>query len=509
MWILDELKKKKTCVSPAVVCRDVILNYAELWNTSEKIGAWLKAHLATKAPVVIYGNKDVEIVEIMLASLKTGRAYIPVDITFPPDRVRKIVEKTGCEVVFDLSGLSPSLDIPDIRLVDKSALCEISAHLAEEPPGEDEWVGQKDSCYILFTSGSTGEPKGVQISKENIINFVDWFARYAETQGSSVLNQVSYSFDVSVIQLYLYLPAGKALFCVDKGMLEDFGLLFRYLKTSNISSWVSTPAFIEMCAVYDAFDRALLPRLEKIILAGEPLTKKLVSVLWEKFPGIEVINGYGPTEGTVLLTCCTISREMMEDSLRELPIGRLLDGATFEIDKRVEARSSVGSAPGSAPGELVVSSKSISKGYFNNPDATAKNFSFPAGVPWPTYRTGDIVYEHDGLLYFCGRKDFQIKLNGYRIELDDISENLNRIREVASNVVLPVYRDGKVSFLAAFVCLRHDLGLSPVKTSVYLKKELARLIPSYMIPKKIVVLERFPLNTNGKIDRKQLAEKYL
>jgi len=506
MWLLNEIKNRKDCHDIAVIHRDDSLTYSDLWDHAGRIASWISEKADTKAPVLIYGNKDIRIVEVMIASLMTGRAYVPIDVTFPKERVEQIAKITKAEIIVNLSGVYADFSLvahcADIAAVD--GICSsypFSDH-------EDDWVQGDDNCYILFTSGSTGEPKGVQISKNNIINFVDWFAKTADTKGSTVLNQVSYSFDVSVIQLYIYLPMGKTLFCIDKEMIADFGSLFEHLSSSGIASWVSTPAFIEMCAVYESFSSALLPNLEKIILAGEVLTKKLVRTLWDKFPGVEVINGYGPTEGTVLLTCCTINDRMVSDNDNELPIGYILDNAEYNIDTSVRMEDTPKSGETAKRGELVVKSASISKGYFNNPEATAKSFFKDDEDRFMSYRTGDIVYEIGDLIYYCGRKDFQIKLNGYRIELDDISENINRIDEVSNNVVLPVYRDGRVSHLIAFIVLKNDLGMSAAKTSVYLRKELGKLIPSYMIPKKMVILDSFPLNVNGKIDRKALMEKY-
>lgn len=509
MWILDELKARKDdCERIAIVHRDRKISYADLWVNSEKLAQWLDKSLHTSAPVLIYGNKDIEIVEIMLAVLKTGRAYVPIDVTFPEERVENIAKVTECEVLFDLSELNLTVS-ENVTCVRRAELAEIFTRKCEEEICEDRWVKEADNCYILFTSGSTGEPKGVQISKGNIVNFTGWFRKWANIEGDVVLNQVSYSFDVSVIQIYLYLAMGKTLFCIDKEMISDFGSLFEHLGNSKIAAWVSTPAFIEMCAVYDVFNEKLLPCLEKIILAGEILTKKLVKMLWNKFPKAEVINGYGPTEGTVLLTCCTIEEKMVEDEDNELPIGYILDDAVYQIDKSVTEFDKEKSMTVQEKGELIVSSKSISKGYFKKPDVTAKSFFFEQGNSYPSYRTGDVVYEKNGLLYYCGRKDFQIKLNGYRIELDDISENINKIDGISNNVVLPVYREGRVAFIAAFVMLNKDLGLTTAKTSIYIRKELANFVPSYMVPKKIVILEKFPLNTNGKIDRKLLRETYL
>ena len=509
MWILDELKKMSDSDRTAVIHRDRQLSFKALWEGSEKIAQYIQKHTVTKNPVLIYGNKDVEIVEIMMGSLKSGRAYVPIDITFPVERVRQIMEITETELIFNISDMP--INTNDAAKVIGSDECNEILNSGDYAVSyETDWVQGEDNCYILFTSGSTGTPKGVQISKNNILNFVNWFGKQAAVSGEVVLNQVSYSFDVSVIQLYLYLAMGKTLFSIDKKMISDFGELFTFLKSSDIASWISTPAFIEMCAVYDAFNRELLPKLEKIILAGEVLTKKLTVSLWEKIPGVEVINGYGPTEGTVLLTACTITRDMVEDEENELPIGKILDGAEYTIDKNIEKDNPVAGAAENK-GELVVSSASISKGYFKNEEATAKSFFKEENKQYNSYRTGDVVYENNGMIYYCGRKDFQIKLNGYRIELDDISANINKIDGVENNIILPVYRDGRVAYIAAFLILNMQIwgGCSKVQRTVSIRKKLAEMLPSYMIPKKLIVLDKFPLNVNGKIDRKVLQEEYL
>ncbi|MFQ8600862.1 MAG: AMP-binding protein [Oscillospiraceae bacterium] len=268
---------------------------------------------------------------------------------------------------------------------------------------------------------------------------------------------------------------------------------------SGLSVWISTPAFLEICSFADCFCSVMLPNLKKFILAGEVLTKRLVGTIWEKFEGADILNGYGPTEGTVLLSACNITKNMME-AANNLPIGKVLPDAEYWISE--ENGASV--LPGKT-GELVVVSNSISQGYYQNPEQTAKVF-FHHHDGRMGYKTGDLVFEEDGFLYYVGRKDFQIKLNGFRIELEDISNNLQTIDFVSNSVVLPVYREERVSYLAAFVTLHSQPESSRIKTGVRIKKELRSKIPSYMIPRKIVILDKFPLNTNGKIDRRKLLE---
>lgn len=516
MWILDELKKKSGSDETALIHREETITFRQLWEKSDAVAAVISSRCKSKNPVVIYGNKDIEITIVMLAALKTGRAYVPLDITFPPSRVETIMQDVENELIFNFSGeevILPS-GCTEIKKADFSSVLAkegcgsgdgagLCTGSRSEAP-ESEYVKAEDNCYILFTSGSTGKPKGVQITRKNIENFTSWFASSCElSEGKQVvLNQVSYSFDVSVIPLYIYLPMGKTLFSIDKEMLDNTRLLFDYLENSRIAAWVSTPAFLEICSFADQFQEEMLPELETIILAGEVLTKKLVSTLHNKFKRAKVINGYGPTEGTVLLSACEITDEMIRNE-KSLPIGRILDDGEYQIQ---DEKGSAVEAGGT--GELVVVSDSISKGYFKNPEQTEKVF-FQTESGKMGYRTGDLVFEQDGLLYYVARKDTQVKLNGFRIELNDISSNLNRLDMVNNSVVLPVYKEGRVSYLTAFVVLNDRPDLSDLKIGIELKKGLKEMVPSYMVPRKIIILDQFPMNINGKIDRKKLAEEYL
>lgn len=503
MWILDELEKHKNDETIAIKHRGEEISFAELWKKSEILAKWLQKHTKTKVPVLIYGNKDTEIVIVMLAALKMGKAYVPLDITFPMKRVEEIGEETQAEVCFNFTE-SPLKNNKRIRTVFKDELKKIISSIEDGIIDRKCYVQAEDDCYILFTSGSTGRPKGVPISKKNILNFVTWFKQMCTLPSDKqvVLNQVSYSFDVSVIPLYIYLPMGKTLFSIDKMMMDNLKELFCFLEKSDIAVWVSTPAFLEICSFDDKFNERMLDKLEKVILAGEVLAKKLVENMEKKFSNLQIINGYGPTEGTVLLSACQITPEMMQAE-ENLPIGKILpDGRYIIIDEKNNEVSE------NETGELVVVSNSISKGYFNNPEQSSRVF-FEAENGKMGYHTGDLVYEKNDMLYYVARKDTQIKLNGFRIELTDISNNLNNIDLVSNSIVLPVYREGHVSYLVGIVTLKEKSELSSLKQGIEIKKKLRKLIPSYMVPRKIVIIEKFPMNTNGKIDRKKLMEEYI
>lgn len=501
MKILHSIKKYAKEGRLAAVCDGEKLTYDDLDRMSDAIAAYfIKEFGQDRSPIVIYGNKDNLILVLMLAALKSGRAYVPLDVTFPIERVKQVINEVDAKVVvnFTEETLDNSYSKKDIENIIKD--------LISKTVSIDNWVKDDENAYILFTSGSTGKPKGVQISKNNLDSFNDWFGKYMDLDDNEdvMMNQVSYSFDVSVIPIYLGLIHGKTLNSLSKNTLDDFRLLFNNLKESNIKDWVSTPALAEMCVRDTNFNSDLMPNLRTFFFAGEVLSKKLVKELMERFKGARIINGYGPTEGTVLLSAIDVTEEMLEDE-RSIPIGYPLEGGILKVvdDKNNEVKDG-------DKGELLALSKSISKGYFNNEEMTNKVFFNEEvnGQAYRGYRTGDITYYDNGVLYYCGRKDFQIKLNGFRIEIEDIENNLRKVSNINNCVVLPVYKDEKISYLASFVTLKEDNGLSSLKNSILIKNELKKYIPSYMIPRNIKVIKEFPINTNGKIDRKKLMEEF-
>lgn len=502
MWVLDNLKSMKDSDKVALIHRQRKITFKELWELSEKIAAYHNEKLVSKAPILIYGNKDIEITVVMLAALKSGRAYVCIDTTFPKERVQKIATITEAELIYNFSkeDFSDFVFEHDIKVKtrDDFGLFAAGAHVEVD---ESSWVSESDICYILFTSGSTGEPKGVSITKKNLVNFINGFKKYLKISGmGNALNQVSYSFDVSGIQFYYHLACGNTLFNVDNAMVTDSGELFGHLRDSEIESWVSTPSFMEMCAVYDEFNQNMLPKLSRIVLAGEILTKKLVEKLNNKFPNAKVVNGYGPSEITILTSACEISEDMLHQA-DNLPIGYVLEEATYWIEQQAESKDA-----NIEEGELIVVSDSVCDGYYKQPTLTEACFFKFDGKRG--YRTRDLVYKKDNLLYFKGRTDFQIKLNGYRIELEDIENNMRKIDIVSNTAVAPIYRDEKVAYIQAFVVLAERNEGSLLKTKLQIKEELKKRVPSYMIPKKITILDKLPMNSNGKADRKKLVEEY-
>lgn len=495
MWLLDALEERKNDEATAIIYRDEDISFKELWQRSECIAQYLLNNGYNKHPLVIYGNKEIDIIPCMHAALKVGIPYVPVDTLYPVARLNKIADICEADLIVNFSDESGfgrgEITQSELREIYSKKIANSDKNL---------WVKDDDICYILFTSGSTGEPKGVPISKGNLINFTDWFEAYCHLENDkySVLNQVSYSFDVSDIMLYIYLPAGNSLCCVDKEMAANPAELIPYLENSDIKVWTSTPAFIDICCHDSRFSSATLPNLSLVILAGEALQKKLVRDLWSRFEAIEVVNGYGPTECTVLLTAVSITKEMVEDE-KSLPIGYLLADGEMKLENPT-------TVDGREVGELSVVTKSASRGYYKNEEQSLKAYwQEPSGIYG--YRTGDLVFVEGDLIYYIGRQDSMIKLHGYRIDLNDIEANLNKLEYVENNVVVPVKKDGLVDSLVAFIITKDNNDESALKFSIRVKNSLKTLVPIYMVPKKIVKIESFPLNANGKVDRKKLLEE--
>ncbi|MDL2274269.1 AMP-binding protein, partial [Oscillospiraceae bacterium OttesenSCG-928-G22] len=290
------------------------------------------------------------------------------------------------------------------------------------------------------------------------------------------------------------------LFTVDKGMVDNLGELFDYLGASNLAFWVSTPSFAEICVSSGKFGKDLLPNLEKFLFCGEVLTHKLVDELFSRFPGVSVINTYGPTEATVLVTTVDVTEEMARDE-RPIPIGRPLGEVLFRV---VDEEGN--DLPDNERGELLIVSDNVGPGYYKRPDLTEKAF-FTDRTGKRGYRTGDKCFSDGGMYYYCGRLDNQLKVNGFRVEIEDIERNLTNVDNVARAAVLPVFEEEKVSYLVAFVLLTEEDGLSSMKRQTKIKNELAAVLPSYMIPRKITALPSFPLNVNGKVDKKELSKR--
>lgn len=460
------------------------LNWGEMVSRSNTLALWLQEHLVDKpGPVALHGHKEPEMLVAFLASAKCGRAYVPMDVNIPEQRIAKIVTGSGAALVLTPEKVREILD-------------EFPSPKGLKPSRR---VGETDPFYILFTSGSTGEPKGVVITLQNLEAFTGWmFAEHGFEPGvETFLNQAPFSFDLSVMDVYCSLLSGGTLVCVTKEELGNLKSLYARLGDSGVTTWVSTPSFAQMCMMEKSFRAGLLPNLRRFLFCGETLAPETASQLLERFPDAEVWNTYGPTEATVATTSVRVDRPLLE-KYSPLPVGHPMPSTrVLAVDE------SLSPVEEGERGEILIAGPNVSPGYLQRPDLTSKAFTFFEGLP--AYRTGDWGRVRGGLVFFEGRMDGQIKLNGYRIELGDMEANLHALPEVADAVVLPIEKQGKVDSLAAFVVLVGEKQGSDFEVASRVKTRLGERLPAYMIPRKFVFLEAFPMTPNGKADRRALA----
>lgn len=416
-----------------------------------------------------------------LGCAKAGISYVPIDDSVPEARAKRIIAAAGAELV-----LTPT----SIRRLEEEQ---------HAPPARSAHASTP--LYVMFTSGSTGEPKGVVITRGCLDAFLGWmlqeqqFAPHEEV----FLNQAIFSFDLSVMDTWCSLATGGTVVSLRSDDLADFKKMFAVLQGSALTSWVSTPAFAQLCLAEPRFTSAMLPRIRRFLFCGDVLAPGVARQLIERFPSAQVWNTYGPTEATVATSSVRVDEQIIE-SYPQVPVGVAMLGTQINIeDERGQPVQ-----PGER-GEIVIVGPNVSTGYLGREDLTQRVFSRRNGER--AYRTGDIGSVQDGLLFFHGRMDSQVKIAGYRIELGDIESHLASLPNVRAAVVVAALRDGRPDSLHAFVCLVERPAVSELEIGRVLRLELAALTPAYMLPRKFHVLEAFPLTENGKTDRQELTRR--
>ena len=474
--------------------------YGDLKTDSDALAAKIDSlGLAPKSPVVVYGGQEYEMLATFVALTKAGHAYIPIDSHSALERVTAILEVAEPSLI---------IAITDFPLADTDAailsLEEVRAAYAEKTAYEmSHPVKGDDNYYIIFTSGTTGKPKGVQISHDNLLSFTNWMITDEEFSTPS-RPQPPYSFDLSVMYWAPTLALGGTLYALPSSLTQDFKQLFEAILSLPVAIWTSTPSFADMAMLSEDFNSQKMPGITHFYFDGEELTVKTAQKLRERFPEARIINAYGPTEATVALSAVAITDEMLA-TLKRLPIGYTKeDSPTFVIDANGQK------LPNGQQGEIIVCGPAVSKGYLNNPEKTAEAFFEFEGLP--AYHTGDVgTMTDEGLLLYGGRMDFQIKFNGYRIELEDVSQNLNKSKYIEAAVAVPRYnKDHKVQNLLAYVILKDGVAEQfdrEIDITKAIKEDLQDIMMSYMMPSKFLYRESLPLTPNGKIDIKGLISE--
>lgn len=445
------------------------ITYSELFCKAEHYGNLLKRQ--GTSPIMLLGHKQVDFLVTMLACIIANRAYIPVDTSIPEERIEKIFNITETKLVLTFD-----------KTKNFKAFSAVELEALEKYSQEPLQSSNNTTAYMIFTSGSTGNPKGVPIGYKNLDNFIKWISRIEPLNGYkdiTVLNQALFSFDLSVADIYYSLFNGHTLAALDRQDLGSFGYVFDTINEKKPNVMVVTPTFARLCLTDKSFCQEKFPFLKCIYFCGEVLESATVRKLFARFPNLKILNAYGPTEATSAVSAMLITPKIAEEN-ESLPVGRLGEFAT-----KIEI----------IDGEIVLKGKSVFHGYLG--EETGGYFE-ENGVD--CYCTGDNGKIENDMLYCLGRSDRQIKVNGYRVELDEIERQIDCVKGVtACGVVASYASSGKLRCINAFVCGK---GISEQQ----IRNKLKAALPPYMLPKNIKIVDKLAVNRNGKIDRRALIE---
>ena len=448
-----------------------------------------------KRPVAVYLEKGVDVLVSFMGAAYSCNFYSPIDIEMPASRVNKILEVLQPALVITTEVLRAAFEQYDYQgeylIFEEAVRMEADEQLIDA--ARDKGI-DTDLLYVLFTSGSTGIPKGVTINHRSVIDYIDWVTETFDiTQEDIFGNQAPFYFDNSILDIYSTIKSGATAYIIPKRLFAQPVPLLEYLKEKKINTIFWVPSALIVVAKLKAFRNVDLSNtLRRVLFCGEVMPNRQLNV-WRKFlPDVLYANLYGPTEITDACTYYIVDREFSDDE--PLPIG--IPMANTDIIVLNEKDEPVS---GDEVGELCVRGTSLSMGYYRNPGKTQEAFvqnPLNPCVPEIIYRTGDLVkYNEHGELVYLSRKDFQIKHMGHRIELGEIETAVSSLEEIALCCCL---YDEKRQKIVLFIEEELDRA--------YINEKISRLVPEYMLPNKVITLETMPINANGKIDRVKLKE---
>lgn len=450
---------------------------------------FLNLGVTTGATVALLHQRSVDSYASMIACLKLGCPYVNIDPNLPQERMRSILD-TACPVLVlttnDQISNGPQvltwhdLDLACTKILDRSNL-DVSSHLDKET-----------EAYLMFTSGSTGKPKGAIMRQENLFYLISWAKDFFDVVPADRITQLNPPFfDNSVFDFYCSLFNGASLIIIPSNLNSQPRNLIKYVGDSRATIWFSVPSLL----VYILNTRSIgvgdFKSLRHIVFGGEGFPKTILKKYWDLFSEkVSFTNVYGPTECTCISTAYRAVSSDFLDLKGLLPLGHMIPGSAFELGPQVDN-----------VGELLICGAILGSGYKNDVNLTEKAFIHLENGR-RAYRTGDLVQLDvaTGLIYFRGRVDNQVKVNGFRVELEDVEAQLSQIDGIIECAVVLKIRDEYPSYLVGYIACDSSVSTSKIYD------EMKKRVPKYMVPREIKLLTVLPKNANGKIDRLALKE---
>ncbi len=494
---LFEVQARRTPAAVAVVAEDETLTYAELDQQATALAGWLQTQgVGPEQLVGVYLTRTPRMIVSLLGILKAGGAYLPLDVQYPPERLRWMLANAGVRWVLTEDDLVETIEAlgSESAVINLDAVWQEVLATSETEADAESPVSAANLAYVIYTSGSTGKPKGAMLTHDGVVNCLYWMQEtYNLTSSDSFLMKTSLNFDPSVWEIFWPLWIGARVALAQPDGHADPAYLVEKIVAEKITSAYFVPSMLDLIVRTPGIEKA--DSLRRVISGGEKLSNETINRFFEVC-GAELHHSYGPTETSIAASEWNCERD---DAAPVVNIGRpLANTQLYVLDAFLQP------VPPGTPGELFIGGVGVGRGYLQRPDLTGERF-----VPDPfsdkpgarLYRTGDLVrYLPDGRIEFLGRRDFQVKIRGYRIEPGEVESALRQHEEVGECVVQAV-DDESGKRLAAYVTLSSaNSTLTASELRGYLKKHL----PEHMIPATITILEALPLMPNGKIDRAAL-----
>jgi amino acid adenylation domain-containing protein/non-ribosomal peptide synthase protein (TIGR01720 family) len=486
-----EQQVKSSPAAIALVFEGQQLSYSALDKQSSRLANYLRGYgVAEESLVAVCMNRSADLIISILAILKAGAAYVPIDPAYPASRISYMLEDINATVLLthsfiqlpgELTGRCERIDI------DKQSFDKFS------PVKPVVQLNASSLAYVLYTSGSTGTPKGVQVEHRNIVSLVKGVSFVQLSVKDVVLSTGSPSFDATTIEYWgALLNGGKLVMCSQETLLDTM-LLKQVVQEQQVTTmWLTAGWFNEVVET----DASLFSTLNTILVGGDKLSPVHISQVKNACPALAVINGYGPTENTTFSLTFTIDKDYHELG-QDIPVGYpLANRRAYILDEQYRL------CPVGVPGEICVGGDGLSRGYLGQEQLTKQKFiNDPFNKGERLYKTGDLgKWAADGSIEYLGRKDDQVKIRGYRIEPGEIENTLHQVAGVQQAVVLATHEGAGSRKLMAYVVASESFDAA--EAAGYLQGRL----PDYMVPAAIVQVAAMPLTSNGKIDRQKLHE---
>ena len=518
LLVVQAERRPEAC---ALVCNGQRTTYGELEKASNRLARALKAAGCKPGDrVALLLPKSIQAIIGIFAALKADCMYVPLDVASPAGRLARMLQASDSRCLLASGSTAPRLNeaaaqmdpgsLPLVGWMDggatlvqgMTAVFYWGDVLRLSESATDRRTNDPGPAHLLFTSGSTGMPKGVVITHSSVIHFVEWALRYFGIGASDrISGQPPLHFDLSTFDIYGSVAAGAQLHLIPPELCVLPHRLAAFIRDSELTQWFSVPSILNHLARFDAVRWHDFPSLRRLLWCGEKFPTPALIHWMRRLTHVEFFNLYGPTEATIASSCYRVPRCPESDTV-DIPIGEPCQGEQLlvldELMRPIE--------PGKT-GDLYISGVGLSPGYWRDTEKTSEVFlTHPDGSGVQIYKTGDLArVGDDGRIYLLGRSDSQIKHRGYRIELGEIESALHGAPGVQDAAIVAIDAPGLEGAAICCAYVPHpDSGVSTPS----LKKHLAEVLPHYMVPSHWMVLERMPRNGNDKTDRAGLKEHF-